>query len=190
MITREQYEKYREMTLDALDKAGIALTEEERSNVEVADFGLERLEEIGLQVITYLNTDRCCAKELVLAPFQICPEHRHPPVDGKPGKEETFRCRQGTVYLYVGGFEDSAREDAADAAKIPEDLKEYFTVFHEICLKPGEQFTLPEDTLHWFQAGEEGCIVSEFSTHSSDENDIFTDIHIRRIPQVGEEENS
>ena len=175
MITREQYEKYREMTLDALDKAGIALTEEERSNVEVADFGLERLEEIGLQVITYVNTDRCCAKELVLAPFQICPEHRHPPVDGKPGKEETFRCRQGTVYLYVGGFEDSAREDAADAAKIPEDLKEYFTVFHEICLKPGEQFTLPEDTLHWFQAGPDGCIVSEFSTTSRDEYDIYTD---------------
>ena len=65
-------------------------------------------------------------------------------------------------------------------------MEEYFTVFHEICLHPGEQYTLVEDTLHWFQAGEEGCIVSEFSTRSVDEADIFTDIHINRMPQVGE----
>ena len=30
------------------------------------------------------------------------------------------------------------------------------------------------DTLHWFQAGDEGAIVSEFSTRSYDEFDIFT----------------
>src|SRR6185437_11532858 len=46
--------------------------------------------------------ERCCAKELVLFPGQTCPEHRHPPLGpDKPGKEETFRCRWGTVYLYV-----------------------------------------------------------------------------------------
>ena len=26
---------------------------------------------------------------------QLCPEHRHPPFDDDPGKEETFRCRAG-----------------------------------------------------------------------------------------------
>ena len=36
-------------------------------------------------------------------PGQTCPEHSHPPFDGSPGKEETFRCRSGTVYLYVEG---------------------------------------------------------------------------------------
>lgn len=183
MITKTQYEEYREKTLKALEKAGIALTEKEKQNVEVADFGLNRLEEVGLQVITYVNTERCCAKELVLTPYQICPEHRHPEINGKKGKEETFRCRQGEVYLYVGGYEDSNQEQDIKG-KIPEDMKQYFTVYHEICLHPGEQYTLPEDTLHWFQAGAQGCIVSEFSTKSLDEEDIFTDIHIRRMPEV------
>ncbi|GKH32006.1 D-lyxose/D-mannose family sugar isomerase [Muricomes sp. OA1] len=185
MIAREQYEEYKAATLSALEKAGIALTEEEKNQVEVADFGLNRLDEIGLQVITYVNTQRCCAKELVLMPYQICPEHRHPEIDGLKGKEETFRCRRGTVFLYVGGFADSGQKEGI-AGKIPKDMEEYFTVFHEICLHPGEQYTLAEDTLHWFQAGEEGCIVSEFSTRSVDEADIFTDIHINRMPQVGE----
>jgi D-lyxose ketol-isomerase len=53
-------------------------------------------------------------------------------------------------------------------------------VFHEIALRPGEQYTIPPDTLHWFQAGPEGAVVSEFSSRSTDENDIFTNPEIRR----------
>ena len=41
----------------------------------------------------YVNTDRVCAKEMVLFPHQACPEHRHIGTDGAPGKEETFRYR-------------------------------------------------------------------------------------------------
>ena len=40
------------------------------------------------------------------------------------------------------------------------------------------------NTRHWFQAGDEGCVVSEFSTTSYDEYDIFTDINIARIPTI------
>ena len=47
-------------------------------------------------------------------------------------------------------------------------------------LKPGEQYTLPPDTLHWFKGGVEGAVVSEFSTHSDDASDIFTDPNIQR----------
>jgi D-lyxose ketol-isomerase len=54
----------------------------------------------------------------------------------------------------------------------------------EVVLQPGDQFTIPPNTLHWFQAGPEGAVVSEFSTHSTDENDIFTDPRIRREPEV------
>ena len=36
------------------------------------------------------------------------------------------------------------------------------------------------DTLHWFQAGVEGAIVSEFSTRSRDETDVFSDPRIVR----------
>lgn len=183
MITKKQYKDFKEKTLKALEEAGIALTDDERETVEIADFGLGRLEEVGLQVVTYVNTERCCAKELVLMPWQICPEHRHPEINGAKGKEETFRCRRGTVYLYVGGYPDS-EENGSVKARLPKELRGYFTVFHEVCLQPGEQYTLPEDTLHWFQAGKDGCIVSEFSTKSVDESDIFTDIHISRMPEV------
>jgi D-lyxose ketol-isomerase len=136
-------------------EAGIVLTSDERENIEVADFGLGRLDEIGLQIVVYVNTDRVCAKELVLFPRQRCPEHRHPPIDGQPGKEETFRVRRGVVHLHVDGEGDFA-------------------------LRPGEQHTIPPNTLHSFQAGEEGAIVSEFSTTSRDASDVFTDPRIVR----------
>jgi D-lyxose ketol-isomerase len=54
-------------------------------------------------------------------------------------------------------------------------------VWHEIPLKPGEQHTVFPDTLHWFQAGAEGAVVSEFSTRNTDEADIFTDPRVRRL---------
>jgi D-lyxose ketol-isomerase len=57
-------------------------------------------------------------------------------------------------------------------------------VGHEVCLKPGEQYTLSPDTQHWFQAGPEGAIVSEFSTCSTDDQDIFTDPRIKRMPEI------
>ena len=145
----------RERAAAMLDEAGIVLMPHEREQIEIADFGLGRLDEVGLQIVVYVNTERVCAKELVLFPRQSCPEHRHPPVDGDPGKEETFRCRRGLVHLHVEGHD-------------------------EIVLRPGEQFTIPPDTLHSFEAGDDGAIVSEFSTTSRDASDVFSDPRIRR----------
>jgi D-lyxose ketol-isomerase len=51
-------------------------------------------------------------------------------------------------------------------------------------LWPGQQHTVPPNTLHWFQAGPEGAIVSEFSTHSRDDLDVFTDPDIARTTIV------
>ena len=48
----------------------------------------------------------------------------------------------------------------------------------------GDQYTMMPDTRHWFQAGDKGAVVSEFSTKSVDEYDIFTDTRIRRIPEI------
>lgn len=167
----------KQKTIDMLLDAGFVLTEEEKERVEVADFGLNRLEKEGLQLITYENNDYYCAKELVLFPNQTCPEHRHPPMDHTLGKQETFRCRKGKVYLYVEGKDASVIQ-----ANLPEEGKDFYTVFHEIILHPGEQYTIPPNTLHWFQAAEQGAIVSEFSTTSRDEYDIFTNPHIQRLP--------
>ncbi|MDD4355579.1 MAG: hypothetical protein PHP61_06745 [Candidatus Izemoplasmatales bacterium] len=175
-MTKVDYQRITSMVQQAFDQAGIILTDEERNNIEVADFGLDDIDNIGLQLVTYVNTERVCAKELVLLPHQTCPEHKHVETNGCQGKEETFRCRAGEVYLYVPGKQDKQLQ-----AMLPDtDL----TVFHEVILKPGEQYTLLPDTLHWFQAGPSGAIVSEFSTRSTDETDIFTDIRIVRTPVI------
>lgn len=177
MLTREQIEKARIRAKQYLDSAGIVLRPEEAAGIEVADFGLGQLDQSGLEIVVYVNTDRVCAKELVVFPQQTCPEHRHPQVAGDPGKEETFRCRWGTVYLYVPG-----EPTANPSAKPPSGHEAYYTVWHEVVLNPGDQYTLMPDTLHWFQAGSEGAIVSEFSTRSRDEADVFTDPAIKRVP--------
>lgn len=179
MLLRGEFNQIKAETLAYFQKANITLTDKEKEKIEVADFGLNRIREFGLQLIEYVNTERCCAKDLVLLPRQTCPEHLHPPVGESPGKEETFRCRFGTVYLYVPG-----PPTVHPKATIPEDKQDTFTVWNEIILKEGEQYTLHPNTLHWFQAGQEGAIVSEFSTKSTDENDIFTDESIERIPVV------
>jgi D-lyxose ketol-isomerase len=83
----------RERAAAMLSDTDIVLSPAECESIEVADFGLGRLEEIGLQVVVYVNTD---------------------------------------------------------------------------------------NTLHWFRAGSEGAVVSEFSTQSRDELDVFSDPQIVR----------
>lgn len=181
MITKQEKESAISRALACLDRAHIVLTPEERKRIEVADFGLSELEKSGLELLTYVNTDRCCAKELVIFPHQTCPEHRHPQVVNDPGKEETFRCRWGVVYLFVPG-----NPTPNPHVRPPAGSELHYTVFHEIELHPGDQYTLMPGTPHWFQAGDEGAVVSEFSTHNTDENDIFTDPRVERITQVSD----
>ncbi|MBS4208305.1 D-lyxose/D-mannose family sugar isomerase [Bacillus sp. FJAT-50079] len=178
-MKREQFEKIRDQAIGLFNKANIVLTEEEKENVEVADFGLEKIEDTGLQLITYVNTDAVCAKELALLPNQTCPEHKHPKREFDDGKEETFRCRYGKVYLYVEGEATEVR-----STEPPQGDEKYYSVFHEVILRPGEQYTINPNTLHWFKAGSEGAVVSEFSTRSTDEEDIFTDPRIKRVPEI------
>ena len=166
-------EDIRRHALRLLEKAGIYITPEEAGRIEYCDYGLGSFDRIGTSILTYINTERVCAKEILLFPRQICPEHLHPALKDYAGKEETFRCRWGEVNLYVPG------EPAENpAGRVPEEYRSYFTVWHEIHLLPGQQYTLKEQTLHWFQAGDMGAVVSEFSTPSFDDADIFT------IPQI------
>ena len=181
MITTKQLKEAQRAAAEMCRKANIALTDEEIQKIEVADQGLGDLYNTGLEIVTYINTERVCAKEIILFPHQTCPEHRHPPVGDYIGKEETFRCRHGVVYLYVPG------EPAKNPKAIPpEGTEQFYTVWNEIILRPGEQYTIYPNTLHWFQAGEDGAIVSEFSTKSLDEYDIFTNHNISRITVIGD----
>ena len=178
-MKRKDFELRVETALGFYEKAGIVLTESEKKNIEGADFGLDNDEKVGLQLLTYINTEKVCAKEMVLTAGQTCPEHKHVPTNGMDGKEETFRCRFGKVYLYVSGEGKKERIQA----KIPEtDV----SVFHEVVLNPGDQYTIMPETLHWFQAGEDGAIISEFSTRSTDETDVFTDVRIVRETKIDE----
>jgi D-lyxose ketol-isomerase len=153
-------------------RAGIVLRREERESLDVADL-VGDFERTGLVELVYANTSRYCAKELVLFAHQTCPEHWHPPVGDEPGKQETFRCRAGEVYLFVEG------EPAADpSVRPPAGDEAHYTVWHELRLRPGDQHTIEPGVRHWFQAGREGAVVSEFSSTSRDETDRFTDPRI------------
>src|SRR6478672_263761 len=134
MIAAKQYEDTVARAAEYLKAAGIVITPEERARFEVADFGLGELEKTGLEIITYVNTQRCCAKEIIMFPQQTCPEHWHPTIGAVPGKEETFRCRWGTVYLYIPG---EATEDSACSP--PQGSEAYYKVAHQVVLKPGDQ---------------------------------------------------
>lgn len=175
----QEYKKYQLKALEIFQKANVILTEAEKQSIEVTDFGLKKIENSGLQLLTYVNTEQVCAKELALLPYQTCPEHRHPKREFDNGKEETFRCRYGTVYLYVEGEKTKNLSTAP-----PSEDEQYYTAFNEIILQPGEQYTIYPNTLHWFKAGSEGAVVSEFSTRSTDESDIFTDLRINRTPEI------
>lgn len=182
-MRKEDADRARLRAAGMLEKAGIALSAAERRAMEVADMGLGDLERYGLQIVVYENNDRYCAKELILFPGQTCPEHRHPRyacpglAAPLPGKQETFRCRWGRILLYVEGPPTPAIQ-----AVIPAGDEACFSVRHEIVLEPGDQYTLAPNTLHWFQAGGEGAVISEFSSTNTDEHDVFTDPRIRRDP--------
>ena len=88
MIKRSEVRQLQARAAAMLDEEGIELTDEERNNIEVAEFGLGEVERTGLELVVYVNTARYCAKELILFPGQTCPEHLHPPAIG-PGSDWT-----------------------------------------------------------------------------------------------------
>jgi D-lyxose ketol-isomerase len=73
-ITRREYELAIERVLEYFRRVCITIRgEEERQRIEVTDFGLGRLYEIGLQLIVYVNIDRYCAKEPCTLPLADMP---------------------------------------------------------------------------------------------------------------------
>ena len=70
MLTQSQVRQMQERVTQALAQAGMVLTPQEQTQIEVVDFGLSELERTGLQLVMYINNDRYCAKELVMIPRQ------------------------------------------------------------------------------------------------------------------------
>lgn len=173
MLDEKDVARYRVMAADLLRRASVPISRTELEGLELAEMGLGHFETEGLALVVYVNNDRYCAKELILLPHQTCPEHRHPPVGNDPGKRETFRVKHGLIYLHVEGERTPWR------ATPPK--PEVYTAAREIVLGPGDQYTIEPNTLHWFQAGPEGAVVSEFSSTSRDEHDVFTDPAVARM---------
>jgi len=109
------------------------------------------------------------------------PEQRRPPFEDYQGKEESFRVRYGTLYVYIEGEPVSPEKMKA---KIPQDKLSTFTVFHEIILNRGDQYTLEPNITHWICGGPEGCVVSEFATYNGDDLGFFTGPAAKRLEGV------
>jgi D-lyxose ketol-isomerase len=178
MISREEQQGARRRAAAMIRGAGIRITDPEADGIEVVDFGLSRLAQEGVQVLTLVQTERISVKVLALFPNQTEPEHWHPPVGSDPGKEETVRVISGTVFFYVPG-EDSFKEGFLLKGK-----EHCYTARHELVLRPGDQITLAPGIAHWFQARDEGAVMYSFSTIARDAMDQFTDKEIVRTTRI------
>lgn len=58
------------------------------------------------------------------------------------------------------------------------------SIQRKLCAAGDYWLGLAPKTCHWFQAGDEGAVVSEFSSTSYDEYDVFTDPRIDRFTKV------
>ena len=174
MITRKALREACEQSLAMIEAAGIRLTEEEKTRITAADFGLSRLRGEGIQILTLFETERVAGKILVLLPKQTIPEHWHPAVGDDPGKEEIIRAVSGDLYFYIPG------ENTLEHGFIVAGKESSYTVLHEVVLLPGDQLILPPGIKHWFQAGERGAVLYSFSTTVRDVLDQFTDPEVIR----------
>ena len=178
MITRDEMMRARQEAFELVRASGFPVQESEREKVEVADFGLGRLDEEGAQILTLVDSERIAVKLIVLFPYQTLPEHWHPPVGSDPGKEETIRTFWGIVYVYVEG------PKTIKFGRIPPSQEKVYLCRHEIPLGPGDQHRFEPGSKHWFQAGAGGAIILSFSSVARDGLDIFTDPLIKRVTQV------
>lgn len=175
MITRRESNQVREQVVTILSGAPVVLRQDELNSMEIADFGLSDIKTVGAQIITLVHTETVAVKLIVMLPRQTMPEHRHPRLGNYPGKEETIRCVWGKLYLYSPGT-----PTANPGARVLEHRRHVYSVWHERIMVPGDQVTLPPNTLHWFQGGSEGAVIWSFSSKAYDTEDIFTDPEVQR----------
>jgi len=180
MLLKSEYIAAQNHAAAMIRESGICITDKEVQKVEVADFGLDRLDVEGAQILTLVATDRIAVKIVTLFPNQTLPEHWHPRVGEDPGKEETIRVISGIVRAYISG-----EENMSDGF-VPAGQQDNYTMRHELILKPGEQITLEPGTKHWFQAADEGAVMYSFSSVARDVLDGFTNPDIKRITQIKE----
>lgn len=183
MISRRELSEAVAWAWQTAKSAGVALRDEEAARIEVADFGLSRLSEVGAQILTLEATAWVSVKLIILRPWQLLPQHRHPPcaAEAYPGKTEILRGQWGELYHYWPGdaaAEPKARPSAAD--------RPHLTVWNERVLRPADQLVVEPNTWHWFQAGGAGAVVWSFSSKVTDAADRWVDPNIVRQTQLAD----
>ena len=180
MITQAEYLAARERAAQAMRDAGIVLSDKEIEAMDVADFGLSNLKTEGAQIVSLMDTDKIAARVIALFPGQTEPEHWHVGFGTYEGKQETLRMIKGELYLYLPG-EDTLRHGVIPAGK-----EAYYTVRHEVVMRPTDTITMPVGQKHWFQAGADGAVFYTISTLAVDARDPFTDPRMVRKTVIAE----
>lgn len=178
MISKHDRHTGQQEAAALFEKAGVALSESEIDEIEVADFGLSDFRVEGAQIATFADTQRVGFKVICLLPNQTLPEHWHTAFGDNPGKEETIRVLYGTFRLYLPGG------DGPHEGFVPHSKQAMYTCRNEIIMRPTQQQYLPPGTKHWFQAGAEGAVVYSISSQASCPLDPFTDPNIVRVTKI------
>ena len=74
-MKRADIVRYQQAARKVLSAAGIPLAP--GAEIEIADFGQGRFEQLGLALVVRVNEPEYCSKWLVLLPGQKCPAHHH-----------------------------------------------------------------------------------------------------------------
>jgi len=155
--------------VDLLCRSGFPITDAEWEAMEISDFGLSNLRSEGFAFIDILRSARLRITLIALLPNQTLPQHVHPPYEGEQGKEETIRVLSGQTKVYIKG------KATAPDMLIPAGKDSFYTARQEICLNPGEQYTVSPGIEHWFQGGPEGSVNICFQNRVDETKNLFRD---------------
>jgi len=161
--------KYSSTVFSMIEESGFQLANIDKESLRFVDFGMGNFAQEGVALIDLLRTDLVRITLLIMLPHQTLPQHKHPPYENCVGKEETLRALSGQVKVYVEG------EDTSQNILIPAGKDPYYTVRNEHVLNTGEQYTVPVDTVHWFQGGPEGAVTLAFQNRVNEDYNVFYD---------------
>lgn len=156
--------------LDLSAHCSFPLSAAEIQAIRVNDFGLNNLPVEGFAFVDLLRTERVRTTLMIFLPNQTLPQHKHPPYDNEPGKEENLRVLWGEFTVCVEGAETAGVENM-----IPPGKADYYTARKAVVLETCMQFTIPPNTAHWFHAGPEGAVVLACQTRVDEERNHFYD---------------
>jgi D-lyxose ketol-isomerase len=143
----------------------------------VADFNLKKFPEAGMAGIFWvINMEHnYTGVDMFLLPGQSIPEHWHVSTDNAGAKFESSHVRYGSIILFTEGNEIPGVEE-----RIPSFQKDVVKARKEKILLAGDVGSAEkEGEKHWFMAGPEGAIITEYATAHDGAGVRFSDSSIK-----------